>query len=76
MTISERLHAEKMKAFFDLADQSGDTMISRKKWKDVMASHLESMIQIAPLELFGIEVALCEQKVCCSIVPVIFCGTS
>lgn len=34
----DRLHADKMKAFFDLADQSGDTMISRKKWKDVMAS--------------------------------------
>jgi hypothetical protein len=38
----ERLHADKMKAFFDLADQSGDTMISRKKWKDVMASNVES----------------------------------
>ena len=41
-TEPERLHADKMKAFFDLADQSGDTMISRNKWKDVMASNLES----------------------------------
>jgi len=34
----DRLHSEKMKAFFDLADQSGDTMITRKKWKEVMES--------------------------------------
>ena len=27
-----------MKAFFDLADQSGDTMITREKWRVVMAS--------------------------------------
>ena len=48
-----------MKAFFDLADQSGDTMISRKKWKDVMASHLEPMEAMEPMEakshLNGIE---------------------
>jgi len=31
-----------MKAFFDLADQSGDTMITRKKWKEVMESNLEA----------------------------------
>eukprot|EP00438_Fugacium_kawagutii_P032719 Skav229139 [mRNA] locus=scaffold1875:115393:127050:+ [translate_table: standard] len=36
--VDGRLHAEKMKAFFDLADQSGDTIITRDKWKDVMAS--------------------------------------
>ena len=31
-----------MMAFFDLADQSGDTMITRKKWKEVMESNLEA----------------------------------
>lgn len=34
----DRLHREKMKAFFDLTDQTGDTMISRSSWKQVMAS--------------------------------------
>ncbi|CAK9073275.1 unnamed protein product [Durusdinium trenchii] len=34
----DRLHAEKMKAFFELSNQSGDTMISRDRWKHVMES--------------------------------------